>query len=59
MVSQDRWGRVGAVMVVGVGIQEVAGVVVGVVGGQDVVGEVVHGFIATKLQQKSMFVKVG
>ena len=45
-------------MVVGFGIQEVADVVAGVVGGQDVVGEVVHGFIAAKVQRKSIFVKV-
>ena len=35
-------------MVAGFGIQEVAGVVVGDVGGQDVVGGVVQGFIAAK-----------
>ena len=35
-------------MVAGFGIQEVAEVVVGVGGGQDVEGEVVHGFIAAK-----------
>ena len=34
-------------MVAGFGIQEVADVVVGVGGGQDVVGGVVQGFIAT------------
>ena len=39
----------GAVMVAGFGIQEVADVVVGVGEGQDVVGGVVQGFIATKL----------
>ena len=36
-------------MVVGFGIQEVADVVAGVGGGQDVVGGVVHGCIATKI----------
>ena len=39
-------------MVAGLGIQEVADVVVGVGGGQDVVGGVVHGFIATKMWRK-------
>ena len=41
-------GRVGAVMVAGFEIQEVADVAVEDVGGQDVVGGVVQGCIAAK-----------
>ena len=45
-------------MVAGFEIQEAAGVVVGVVVGQDVVGGVVQGFIAAQVHFKSKGVRM-
>ena len=54
LVSKSTTAKevLGAVMVAGFGIQGVADVVVGVGGGQDVVGGVVQGFIAAEIERK-------